>query len=1001
MGQYGQGQIAVDLQAINLLKPNNVNNYYAYYLNKSLLKRIKHTDRYKKQLLNILLISPNSKSLELVDLYKRFKLLQTYPKEQTIQGKYINEIINIDTYIQNIVDAVPVLVNNLDEGITERKTMIKASYVNIFESTKFQSLIDDYYYTSKNIFVPSYNTGIIPFQSIQYFNPNLTLNLNDTDDISLFFKDYIYTYLFQQYQYTDKTFNEPITLNGKDYYINLDENYTFTIQVEKTKDIVKTTDNNGNTVNTEVITGINKYFIVLKSTEETDNSTDDNIQYKDFPITIEVPASIVLPYNIKVNNEEFTFNNRIIGINIEYLFEYINEDNEVIKTKSIPFSFIVDFNMLDDIDQSAIISPDLIYPINDNDKENINLPLIIFNLKKALTNFSIKKEEILSNSDLRTIPNINLLNIARAELEVDITLGGDIDRQNTFISHYCYPVEYYQPSYDEGSLDPNFRGTNWQYSKLLGDTSNSNGEDFIQKRKKDEQILLHSLNKLGFNLDTFAFNAYRQNMSYYDDKGIKRTIQKFPFRNIFGREKDIKISNEFGAYGGYNRPSLFYGIEFNVAVYKGNANKTTIINKPNKEGKIEGNTSSPMSLGEIAYVYYFFETILSKIYDNTLTHLDSIENITFNNQYGTNKNNVNKSIKINSCTYYKYTKDNEEFSDIKTKIKNKKFYIEILTRNTAKVYKLTNTQTIECIYFNIQYNGLVKLNFDKIHIEKGAVTKKPKTNDAYSYVGNVSMLADNMQEGVQLPINIEAYLKVPPILRIEVYINSTKLALYSIGMGGTVKSETWVQVLTLFASAVTLILSVFLTVFPPTVPASVAGWTATITGIVGATGGLITNILVTTGAIDAKTAMVLNLVFGVIGLAGAGTSFGIGLANSALNALDITIKICQLLDQVTQIAIQAYNIYNYDRLEKLEKERQNFLTNAQNTLNSYNSILEQYNQENNLNIQDLMEIFYGSPSNVTPTQFFKVSKTLGFDYSQLYKAPEDVSNYVSNCLRLK
>lgn len=967
MGQYGEAQLTVDLQSINLLKPYYVNNYYFYYLNKHFLNRIKHSNRHRKQLLGSLLTSPNSKSLELVDIYKRFKQLKTYPKEQVINGNYILDIIDTDLYINNIINSIPILVNNLPNDIIERKTMVKAEYINIYEDSRFHNLVDNYMFISFN---PN-----IPFNSIQSFPNRLFLNLNDTDEVSLFFRDYIFTYLFQNFSYTDKTFNEPLNINNKDYYINTNEDYEFIIKVKKTLNRVETTDGNGNAITTEVINGNNEYYIRLKSTEE------NNKEYLDLSILIQVPISIVLPYSLEKDNTEFKFTNKIIGINIEYLFEYINKNDEIIKTKTIPLTFILDNNTINNIEEN-IINPSLIYPISDEDKNNIDLNTIINNLKISMSNFYITKQITNTDSNLYTLPNINLLNISYATLDAKLDINGSLKKQTNIIHHKCYPVEYYQPAYDEGELKPNFRGTGWKDIRLYGDTSNLNGEAFIEARKKDEKIILQSLSKLGFNLDTFAFNAYRKNISYYDEQGVKRTIQKFPFRNIFDKDKVVKIANEGEpVYYSHNSSALFYGIEFNVSVHNGKNDKA-------------------MLLGEIAYVYYFFETILTNIYNTKeLTHLDSVSNISFSNYYGTYKNNVDRSIGIINCTYYKYDKNSLEYNDIKNKIKNKKYYIELLTNNTGKVYKLTSNTVIECISFNISYNNKIKLNFDNIKIVKDIITKPIKTNDIYASVNNISLLADNMQEGVQLPINIEAYTKVPPIIRTDVYINSIKLALYNMGMGAIVKQEEWVIGLTIAANVLALILSIVLTIIFP--PAGVAGITGSVVGIIGSAGGLITSILFQTGVIDTKTSMVLSLIFGVISLGGSITALASGIANSALTALEITTKIIQSIDQTTQIAIQSYDVYNYERTQRLEKEKKEFINNVSYIEDNHNKILDMYKKENYMNIQDLMDIYYGNPSYTTPTQFYKITKTIGFDYNQLYKAPEDISNYVNNCLRLK
>lgn len=1013
MGQEGSANIAIQLKNTNLMKSEKITDYSMYLLLQTLVTRIKHNNRTKtNNMFYTLLKQPNTRSNNLLKLEKYIKSIQTYPREYKTNVSSVDkklENFSID-FVQNIINAINIKSPNTNVVRTEKIIQTK-KLINLYPN-QYEHIEDKYYsftdpYKENNVF---FNTskidkietdhGIeVPYNSEHSFSPKLTINLNSDTEISQFYKHYIFTYLYQNYNYKDETLQTPIDIRGTKYTINLNENAEIIIRVNKTRSCYITED-----TGTKVyyMSGVNKYLIQLKST----NKIPDTEEYETIPLDIEISPAIITPYifmttyNIDLrSNIDYEFKNEVWGIDIQILFNYYNNSNKIIDSKLIPFSFILDKGMITDYDNDIIS----ITNYSEVDNYRIIKPFLldtsviladiayrdmVQNVRNILSN-TIKLTTKVNNNSIQisTLPNINLIAINKAAVHADIRVG-EVKEQNNHVWYTCYPTEYYLPVYTGSTKpQPNYRGTKWEYVKLFDSTFTGNQEEFIKQRKKDELKLRKIFKKIGIDLETLAFSEYHSGHTFISKTTNKKMVmQKFPFRSLFDRDEltegNIYIPSENnGVYYKYNSSAIFSGLEFSLSLYK-------------------GNSSNKMSVGEIAYIYHFIETLILQI--NNIKELQSnqvIRNIILQSNYGYDRNYITKRLIINSsCNVY--NKNNSKFNEYKKQYNNSKnkYWINFIDNNNIEIclYNHKNKITVLTTELNFYSAGYLYFNKEDIRVFVDGIKKKSNNGYTGSVIDNISLLSESQDTGIPIPINIEVYRRIPPYLRLNTYVNSSTLALYSIGLGAGVKVKAWVSELTKALSVLALFVSIFLTVvFPPVGAWGIAG---AITGITGGLTGFIVPLLVEAGVIDSETAAIISITIGAISLI---TSIGSTITAPTNLLLNVSNTIVQSISLTTEIITTITDISYKQAIRKLAEERNSFLTKAKERQDEYNSVIDKYKEDAQLTMNTLMDIFYGNEYTITPTQFFNVSKTIGFNYNMLYKASDDISNYVSNCLRLK
>lgn len=1023
MGQYGTANITIQLKNINLMKPANVTDYSRYSLLQTFITRIKHNGRTKtNSMLYTLLKQPSSQSNNLLKFEKYIKSIQTYPNQHTadVVSVYMQlEGFSLD-FVKNIANAININLNNHKiarvEKIIQTEKLINL-YPNQYENIedKYYSFID----SDENIFnnptIPKQTKTehgiLVPYNSEHSFSPKLTIDLSDNNDKSQFYKHYIFTYLYQNYNYTDETLQTPIDVRGTKYTINLNEVAEIIIRVNKTRSF-HVIEGTGEKVS--YMLGTNKYLVQLKSTDKISNTEE----YKTIPLDIEISPAIVTPYIFTTSyspelkeNTDYSFKNEVWGIDIQILFNYYDSKDKLITKRLIPFSFILDKGMIqnydnDDDDENIdipslenpkikdanrIIKPSLLYNGDKAEFELLTYLTMVNNVRNILTNIihliiDVNKKD----TQINTLPNISLIAIDKTYVHADIRVG-KVKEQESQVTHACYPTEYYLPAYTGSDKpNPNYRGTKWEYVKLFNTVPIDDQEKFVKQRKKDELKLRKIFKKIGIDLETLAFSEYHSGHTFISKTTNKKMVmQKFPFRSLFGRnelnEDNITIPNGAGnVYFKRNSSAIFSGLEFSLSLYK-------------------GKDKNKMTIGEVAYVYHFIEMLILQI--NKIKELQpnqEIKNIILQSSYGYHKNYVTKYLAINSISNIYDNKNNndkikfKEYKNQYNKHKNK-YWINFINNNNLEIclHKHENKIIVLNTRIFFKSTGYVHFNKEDIRVFVDGIKKSSDSKYVNSIVDNISLLSESQDTGIAIPISIEAYKRVPPYLRLNTYVNSSTLALYSIGLGASVGVAKWVGVITKVFSILLLAASILLTaIFPPAGAWGIAG---AVTGILGGVSGFVTNILVDTGIISPDVAAIISIAVGAISLV---TVVGVAFTIPA-NLLNISNTIVQGISLTTEIVTKSIDMSYRQSMKKLAEQRNSFLSKVNKRQDEYDSIIDKYRENEQLTMSTLMDIFYGDEYSITPTQFFNLTKTIGFDYNMLYRAGDDISNYVSNCLRLK
>lgn len=966
----GNVRINADIQSINILKPANVTRYSKILRTKSLLMRLQ--DEKNTELVDTLIKIPNAQCYKLNQVSKLLSRLKIYPSiNKTYLQRFTTTDDNIIIDIANSLKPKQLLDNPLSNTDisnyyryehTETVNIIQANLLNfVFPINK-----DPYIYT---------NADQIPNGYIKV-EEGSTIEENITDKLIGLPKEIIlqllYTQLYQNFNYTDKTLTEPIDLFNDDKLYILDKNnIKFTITVMRHYTFVEDS-------NSPVFIGNNIYQIKFTYMSKIDNTKTKNY-------FLPISEAIITPYDLRLDffNTISLSSSYAISININYIEKYIwqeTKDSElqtVEKTTNIPLYYILD----------KYTYPKLISNSNLNLKE-LN-PLNYQNTELLIQNINLKYDTVKTLEYLTSIPILGFSNVS-------VDANKDPEDTKVYLNYTSYPTKYYKPRYGGNIINgiltnekPQNTGfiSSWKNYQHTTDNLNLNSEQFTKLKIEEDFLIQRALNQLGFNSITWAFKDYIDKSIYYagdgtninkpDKNGIYQLCEKVPFRDLKGIDKNNIIEESTIQ----EMKGSIAQIDFSLAVYK---------------GKTENEQN--MSQGEIAYTFYFFKHLIASYNNTTIKKMNNnyqITNIYFTSPtIFTDKLNITKRYLINNASYTEYntTKDSSEYI-------YKNYQIELNKINTnnynIKLYYYTKSKTH---YIEVFISDII----DQLSINITGIGEYADDINGWNttILKNRDLTSEDPRYGIQLPIILEAYNLVPIQHRIDVFINSCSLMIYSVGIQGYATfSEAWnifIQVLSMLAVIISLALTLF--TFGATSPLFIASLSLSIGGVF-ATG--IINMLVASGVIDEKTASYIKAGISIVTSI---TTLGVGIANAPNTALSVANAIIDGLDLVMDIANLTMEIVLDAKYEELQNDINKFQTSVENRIKEFEDAQERINYYNKLAKEDIQQIFCTSSLGygLTPTQFFNNTTTIGFNYDILYNsAYDEISNFVDNNLKLK
>ena len=574
-------------------------------------------------------------------------------------------------------------------------------------------------------------------------------------------------------------------------------------------------------------------------------------------------------------------------------------------------------------------------------------------------------------------------------------------------------------------------------------------------RIREDKLLNTYMNKLGFNLDSFALR-YASGNRFVTDKSLNATqiLSDITYggKTYKSSAKIIPADFAFKEYLNYSSYATFVDSEGNIVT-----ETVTDINKEQDDyqfvngwaggtwGRLmetDKSLSTPvvpanaillginlymfkntiatedtpsytlklswMTDGEKYYLFHFLKYLLSTKIGTEPTNNTEANNFDLRFQVDTPITARNIAVVHRlSINRIKYIHSTNTYSRIKEGITilDKKGHIGCYTPST-EAYKLVKVDDYTLQIIEVATNNIIEAEFNlkdtevfcsfKMNLKQQDEKVDADALYATSYYDEASTLSPEVySKGILFPLSYEILSRTPVMYQLQIYYNSIKFYDYKLSLATTTQPSTLEQIGMVIVGIVLAIVGIVISVVSLGT-ASPVGIALAYTGIALSVAAIVTSvvgiILYVTGAIDLETFNKIQIASGIISSIGGGFgAIGTAIGQGSIEIVNAAINVTGV---VSNIAITAANEAIENQFEDEMKKLEKQFKEFNDKVQGKLDVIEQIKDE--LNSKSAMTL--DSPSTLALLGIKRISNNTYETPTQFFNRTKNIDSKLNSYL---